>query len=88
MELRIEVKRFAEEMEKRLRENEDKSKWENSPVSVLERGVYRNYREVCEVWPSTLHPAKYLKSCVDIACYAMMLADRWGDLMGGGKDGQ
>ncbi len=73
-------------MEKRLRENEHKNHWKNECMFDLENGVLKNWKEIRECALGRMSPFKCLENCIDIANYAMMIADNWGGLMeGGGK---
>lgn len=71
MNLRPQVKKFAELMESRLREHDHKGGWEKDDARTLTRRLVAN--------ADTL-PAGGVEAAVDTANYAMMLADKAGAL--------
>jgi len=84
MKLRPEVKRFAEEMERQLRNNDHKGGWENCDRTFLLNELVKNYKALL----ATGKKENILRRCVNIANFAMMIADNWGGLMKGGGSGE
>jgi len=81
LKLRPEVRRFSEVMERRLRENDYKGGWKDCDYSYLTRRLQEEIDE--------LHIAIQCKSLdlipeesADVANFAMMIADVYGNLMG------
>ena len=75
MKTRKEVKWFAEQMEKVLRKNDKKGGWKDEDPLNLVRQIQENTHELDRMlWNNPLK--KKLKTCVDIANYAMMVADK------------
>ena len=81
MELRPEVQWFAEQMERVLRENDYKGGWHEMTTRELWERVHDECLELRNaVGPvrgsSYIHVDHILKESVDIANFAMMMADR------------
>ena len=74
--LRPEVQWFAEQMEIKLRENDWKGGWKGESVSEL---TARIEDETVELWQSIMphaQPVNIVREAVDVANFAMMVADR------------
>ncbi len=82
-ELRPEVQRFAEAMERRLRANEHKSGWQSCDSSFLMGELEKNYDALWKLQPTD--KVDILCRCANIANFAMMIADNWGRLMDEGS---
>lgn len=86
--MRKEVKRFAEEMEKVLKQNDYKSGFQSLPYEYLYKRLLEEVKELFEGIYGT-HPTTFtqsseevraediVKECVDIANFAMMIADKF-----------
>lgn len=86
-EPREEVKWFAEEMEKVLRENDHKGGWNKCDDGYLAWMLRDNLTELCEAaFQEPKDLLKMTKSAVDIANYAMMIADNVRKI--GGKENE
>jgi len=70
MKIRKEIEWFAEKMEKVLRKNDDKGGWEDEAPEYLINQVKVNLSQL-----ERLPTNRIIKCCVDIANYAMMIAD-------------
>lgn len=80
IELRPEVQRFAEAMEKQLRANEYKTSWKICRQGYLLGEMVRNYKE----FESALRRENgeaILRRAVNVANFAMMLVDNAGCLV-------
>lgn len=78
MKLRPEVKWFAEQMELKLRENDDKPGWHDDLYPDLYRRLEEELQEVRDAsmktgWWDDRH--KIIGELADVANFAMMLAD-------------
>ena len=71
MEIRKEIKWFAECMEKVLRKNDDKGGWEQEGTEYLIDQMKDNFIQLERLPTNRI----IIKCCVDIANYAMMIAD-------------
>ena len=86
-EPREEVKWFAEEMEKVLRENDHKGGWNKCDDGYLAWMLKDNLTELCEAaFQEPKDLLKMPKSAVDIANYAMMIVDNVRKI--GGKENE
>ena len=70
MKIRKEIEWFALEMEKVLRKNDAKEGWEQEDTEYLIDQMKDNLSQL-----ERLHTNRIIKCCVDIANYAMMIAD-------------
>ena len=77
MELRREVRHFAEAMEQKLRDNDHKSGWKDCKLSYLWRRVGE---EMMEFEDAVLDGEKCLGEAADVANYLMMICDVEGCL--------
>ena len=87
VEERIEVRKFAEEMEKKLRENDHKGGWTEEDLGYLHHGIMREAKELEELLVrydmigkvifslTPIKKRKIIRECADIANFAMMIAD-------------
>lgn len=92
MDVRQEVKLFAEAMEKVLRENDDKSGWKECSPAWLLIMLEDEAKEIRELISYHRHTREAIsqqerirlisKECCDVANFAMMLADVYGALGG------
>jgi len=87
LKLRPKVRRFAEYMELKLRENEHKPGWKSDPAPGLLRRLREETVELEDIL-LRLKESPILRTFVtdeaaDVANFAMMLADNEGKLMEG-----
>jgi hypothetical protein len=68
---RPEVQAFAIAMEKKLRENDHKTHWRKCAVKYLRRRLAEELIELDDAE----HPEDVAAECVDVANFAMMIAD-------------
>lgn len=68
-EVRTSVAEFSYEMEKQLRENEDKGGWRSCTEKYLRKNLERNLQALV----STNSHSEYRRRCANIANFAMML---------------
>ena len=87
MTIRPEAHIFALAMEERLRSNDVKGGWEHlTPTLLLSRlleeagELAREIRHLEEVDPTPEEAMSVRKEAADVANYAMMIADNYGDL--------
>ncbi len=82
LELRPEVQKFAEDMERRLRANEHKNGWKDCDDDFLYNELARNVN-LLDFSLAEGITAKHetLRRCANIGNFAMMIADNWGGLM-------
>lgn len=74
---RPEIEWFAEEMEQRLRTNDHKNGWTTCYDKFLLRRLRSKIRGLgLAVRAKHVHAAAVIKEAVDVANYAMMVADR------------
>ena len=76
IKLRPEVRRFAEQMEKVLRENDHKGGWHNEHVYWLTQRLGDEHQELIHALidhPDDIYAI--VKECADVANFAMMVAD-------------
>jgi hypothetical protein len=83
MNLRPEVKRFAEEMERQLQANEHKGGWEDCTIChlivELRRNSYELERAALRVDAGlTSSTPSVVRRAANVANFAMMVADNWG----------
>lgn len=69
--IRREVRWFAEQMELKLQDNDDKTHWSLSTNGYLQGRIADELKELQD----TKWPVEKLEECVDVANFAMMLAD-------------
>lgn len=80
MHLRPEVQKFAEAMERQLRENDDKGGWADMPEKYL---ILRTIEELGEVMTQLIiEDGRYglLQEAADVANFLMMICDNRGYL--------
>ncbi len=77
--MRKEVKLFAEQMEIALQRNDHKGGWDNCSFEYL---FTRLIEEVGEISQAARNGDPITKECADVANFAMMIADRFGNLKG------
>ena len=80
--MRIQVKRFAEEMEKVLKQNDYKSGWQTCSDDYLYHHLLEETRELFVALyyykRSDKKRRRYIiKECADVANFAMMIADKF-----------
>lgn len=78
LELRPEVRKFAEAMEQRLRENEDKGGWEKCGLDYLVNRAVEEVQELVDVVKNGVDPL--LDEAADVANFLMMICDTQGEL--------
>jgi len=86
LKLRPKVRRFAEYMELKLRENEHKPGWQSDPAPGLLRRLREEtveLEDILELKESPVLRTFVTGEAADIANFAMMLADNEGKLMEG-----
>jgi NTP pyrophosphatase (non-canonical NTP hydrolase) len=80
LELRPQVAEFAQEMERKLRENDYKGGWDVCSMTYL---VRRLSEEVAELKDALINPAQEFPDIIgeaaDVANFAMMVADMYGE---------
>ena len=76
MNLRPEVQKFAEEMERQLRANEHKGGWGHCRASYLKDKLNKNLGRLCVTHPNNREEIS--RRCANIANFAMMIADNFG----------
>lgn len=87
MKLRPEVQRFAEAMEKRLRANDHKGGWCDCPLDYLITRLDEETSELLVALGKAVGfnlqrgASRIRKEAADVANFAMMIADNYGDLM-------
>ena len=69
------VKWFSEEMENKLNENDDKGGWRDCKTSYLLKRLKEETAELEEALLDKAEALKILSEAVDIANFAMMIAD-------------
>lgn len=75
MKIRNEVLWFAEQMEKKLKKNDNKPHWlDSSPDYLLER-LCDEVKELMQARQHGKSPTFVIKECADVANFAMMIAD-------------
>lgn len=74
MELRPEVRMFAEEMEEQLRANEYKGGWKNCEIGFLIGELWKNYDKLYGALKEN-NKEEFLRRCANISNFAMMIAD-------------
>lgn len=73
--IRAELVWFAEEMEKKLRENDHKGGWDGcDPWGLIVR-TYEELGELCDAYTSGEDPDTVIREAADVANFAMMVAD-------------
>lgn len=81
MDVRPEIKLFAEVMEKQLQKNEHKGGWKDCESSFLKQELFKNSRELSI---TEIHfpydKQTILRRAANIANFAMMIADVCGAL--------
>ena len=87
MKPRPEVKRFAQEMERQLTENDHKGGWKKCDylylMSRLKEETGELHRAIQARFLVNIHAEKLItKEAADVANFAMMIADVYGNLMG------
>lgn len=79
--IRYAVKWFASQMEIVLRENAFKCGWQSSTDSYLLKKLEEHYNDLQNlIYQNEKEPAdpeKVIRQAIDIANYAMMIADNW-----------
>ena len=76
IKLRPEVRRFAEQMELKLRENDHKGGWLDEHIYWLIQRIGDEHKELIEaVLFKTDDVHAIIKECADVANFAMMVAD-------------
>jgi NTP pyrophosphatase (non-canonical NTP hydrolase) len=76
IKLRPEVRRFAEQMELKLRENDHKGGWQDEHIYWLIQRIGDEHKELIEaVLFKTDDVHAIIKECADVANFAMMVAD-------------
>ncbi|WP_191557324.1 hypothetical protein [Metabacillus idriensis] len=81
---RIEVRQFAYEMEEQLKVNDHKRGWSKEHHEFLSREIGRNHELLRMALLSEDHDKfEITKRCANIANFAMMIADNYGNLEGG-----
>ncbi len=86
MKLRPVVQRFAEEMERRLRKNDHKGGWDDCGWDYLRTRLLDELEELNAAWhrPQTERAvAQITHEAADLANFAMMVADNFGNLSKG-----
>jgi inorganic triphosphatase YgiF len=80
IELRDELKWFAEQMEKVLRDNDWKVNWKLVDFGELYERFYKDARLMMSEWINEDYWENYediiIAECVDVANYCMMIADK------------
>lgn len=76
--MRPKVQEFARQMEKRLKENDHKTGWEDCSDDFLLTRLWMNFRQL-RTCVSVNDHAGVNEAAADIANYAMMIADNSGD---------
>lgn len=75
------VNRFADTMERVLRQNDHKGGWNDEPLERLLHHLGIEFTELMDVLISKKKDrAAIAKEAVDIAIFCMMIADVYGDL--------
>ena len=69
------VRWFAEQMERKLRENDHKSHWRGESVLDLWPLMRKELDELNTAFAKNLPPERIVEECADVANYLMMLAD-------------
>jgi hypothetical protein len=85
LDVRPEVARFALLMEAKLRANDHKRPWRHCPLQYLSMRLTQERKELAEAIATKTGVGE---ECADIANFAMMVADKVGDLPplpGGGE---
>jgi hypothetical protein len=72
--VRPEVLKFAEQMERKLRENDHKGGWRETDMLYLFGMLKEEVEELDIALEGTMIAEDVLKECADVANYAMMLA--------------
>lgn len=76
MELRKEVQWFAEQMEEKLRQNDYKGGWDKCSMQYLTMRLTQERKELNKLLKKKNKSSEDItKECVDIANFAMMIAD-------------
>lgn len=83
--LRPEVVAFAVEMERVLRRHDHKGGWDHCTPAHLSRRLREELDELVDAVKSGQAPEKILDEAVDVANFAMMVADVVGGLMERGE---
>jgi len=73
--LRSELQWFAEEMEKVLRQNDHKTHWSKCDIKYLHNRLMDEIHELSDSVACESPPVVIIKEAVDVANFAMMLAD-------------
>lgn len=75
------VNKFADTMERVLRQNDHKSGWEDESLEYLTHGLFEETAELMIVLQKhRVNRAVIAKEAVDIANFCMMIADCYGDM--------
>ncbi len=74
--LRLSVLRFAREMERKLRENDDKGGWGHCSQQYLSMRLSQEREELREAVRSNAGHRAVLSEAADVANFAMMTAER------------
>ena len=82
MEIRPEVMKFAEAMERQLRENDYKGGWKDDPLDYLMIRTVGELGELinCHTDSDSAKDLRFLDEAADVANFLMMLCDVRGHL--------
>ena len=86
--MRIQIRRFAEEMEKVLKQNDYKSGFQSLPYEYLYKRLLEEVKElfvgIYGTHPTTwtqsseeIRAENIVKECIDVANFTMMIADKF-----------
>lgn len=76
---RTEVKAFAVLMENKLQKNDFKGGWQQDSIAILFNKLQGELQELHDAITHKKSRMDVINECVDIANYAMMIADKAGD---------
>jgi hypothetical protein len=81
---RLPVMQFAYEMETQLKINDHKNGWGSEHYEYLNRQLTKNFLKLCRLLESTDRDKEEItRRCANMANFAMMIADNYGQLEGG-----
>jgi NTP pyrophosphatase (non-canonical NTP hydrolase) len=75
MEIRKSVLKFAEEMEKKLKENDHKGGWRNCTIDYLMQRLFQEWGELSYVVHQKKPRKEIVSEAADVANFAMMITE-------------
>jgi len=77
MNIKKDVRWFADIMEMELQNNQDKGDWGKCSYGFLLKSAIKNIFQVDEALKESNIPLSIIKSCADVANFMMMIADKF-----------